>query len=579
MSYGERQILPNGSILHLLCPLLWKLPKINMVESSSEEASSPPQKAIEMGSEKEEEEIQQQVSSLSSVLRPLQAIEPEPEPEPNLPQTEGEGVDYFSNLNEDCLLVILGNLHTFDLLAVAQINDRIHDICLSIARKRPATCYTASLIERRTLNFELIKKSNRNKKLSLLQVENILKRVGNYVTSIYMSSLSFEVVLRSKYPCKTLRINSLLNLVDTYCEHLEHIHLNNFYIKKDMDRFKRLWQNCKSLQLVNFNIIESQLATILEYASQLKTLQLELLPSRSSNAIIGIPVEEITGSCLLNLPKCLEKLFLRNCKGLKLLNLVKVFEANSQLKHFSYSSYHKDAIGMILYGQISKRLKDLEHLRLGPTGEMDSGNTINKIIVMQNLLSLSCLDKLKKLLIDVNGLNVSNLLVKLAEKNTLEELTICNPTVKSKCDVKAVPFSNLKVFKLFFKGQDDITDDIFTALAHNIQLPNMTEFHLQTSDCDETLPNYLYMSHFVNGLNGLLAAAVYLRAIVFEIPNLKISVRNFLDLVRLRQKIKPKAKVSIYLWRENITLELFQYLETNGKSFKDIVNFKSYNLI
>lgn len=264
---------------------------------------------------------------------------------------------------------------------------------------------------------------------------------------------------------------------------------------------------------------------------------------------------------------------LRNIKGLKLIHLLKVFEANSGLKHFSYSSYHQDSIGMIIYGQTTRRLKHLEHLHLGCTGNNDPKHLFSKIVNFHNLHSLANLKQMKGLLFDANGLNIENLLAKLARRNTVEVLTIRDASIKIKNYEKMPTFSSLRVFKLYFKDYDDMRDEFFANLGLSLFVPNLEQFDIEYINFSEGFYRHLFLSKFISGLETFLSSARNLHKLLFKIPQLRISVRSFLQLVKMCEKWKRKSKLTVCLLRENITLELSQYLETNGAQFQNIIEF------
>lgn len=529
-------------MLHILCPLVWKLPIVELDEM---------QMPIDISSGLIQMDSKHQ--SQYSQIQP---------------------VDYISDLNDHCLLHIFENLSTFQLIAVAQLSDRFFAICMRMIQKRPSTYYTAKLVEERIIDFELIKKSNRNNKLTLSETEAILKCVQGFVTTIYMTGSSFEVYMEGENKCKTLKLDCILNILNKYSKNLEHLHLSNFYIVKNMSNYKNIWKNLKSLHLSNYSMEETEIGEILLQAKQLHTFELEILyiPKLTIDYVENFEPQLLSGTCLFKLSKTVKSLTLRNCKGLKLFNLIKVFEINSQLEQFSYSSYHKDAIGMIIFGEVSKRLRNLTSLRLGRTGSNENVNIFKKIIIFQNLSTLANFKYMTSLLFDANGFNISNLLIKLAEKNILKELTIRNASVRtSKTDIPL--FTSLNVFNLFFKNHEEITNNFFVTLSQSLHAPNIEEFDIEFVDSDF---RYLYLSQFINGINTFLSPCMSLRKLLFKIPNLKINVKNYLQLVQIRQRTKYPYPLYIYMLRENMSLELSQYLHTNGNAYKHLIDFKVF---
>lgn len=483
--------------------------------------------------------------------------------------------EYFSDLMEDCLLPILTQLNTFELIAVSQINNYLNGICFMLINKRPRDFYTTTLIDRKILDFHTISKSRGNRTLTFNETALLFKCVGNYVNTIILNNDSFETFSMVPGQCKSLQLDYILELLNVYCAdgNLEHIYINNFYLVKNAGKYKNIWKNLKTLSLINYSMDECEIEAILKQATQLHTLELELVYLTRSypDYIEGFEIEEITGACMFQLSQTVQYLTLRNSRGLQLYNLMKIFELNSQIISFTYTSFHEDAFGPIVYGQIAHRLKNLRYLRLGEIGKNadNIGHRFKSILLHQNMSSLANLNNLTKFVFDGNGLNVTNLLCKLAQNNTLTELTIrnCCINVKSNSigdDNLSSPFTNLKLLRLYFVSKEDLADDFFTGLAHIFQASNLNDLYVEHIDFRDDESSHLYLTQFEIGLENFLKTVKNLKRIMFKIPVLRISVKNYLHLSRVLEGMnrpnEMQVGLPIYLLRRNITMELSQYM-------------------
>lgn len=544
MSFGEKQILPNGNILQILCPLVWDLPNINMERTAI---------------------VSKQNGGTENTV--------EVNEHPSIVVVENQ-TDYFSNLNEDCLLPILTQLNTFELIAVSQINNYLNDICFMLINKRERDFYTTELIDEKILDFETISKSNRNRSLTFAETEALLKCVGGYIKTINLKSSTFKTRSIVLGQCKSLQLDCILQLINRYCArgNLERIYIDSFYLVKNAGQYTNIWKNLKTLSLINYSMDEHEVEAILKQTTQLNTFELELLyiTRAYDDYVDGYDIQFLAGTCMFRLPKTVENLTLRNCRGLKLYNLIKILEFNKQILSFTYTSFYEDAFGAIVYGQIASRLKSLKSLRLGAIGNSsDNAKQFKRIVLHQNIASLANLSCLTKFVFDGNGLNVAKLFFKLAQNNTIIEMSIRNCCIQmdneSMANEDSVPsFTSLKILELFFTSKNDMTDDFFTGLAQVFRTPSLDDFYVEHIDFgnDELKP--LYLTQFENGLELFLKSTMNLRRIMLKIPALRIAVHNYLRLMRLfdrmnRQRDVP-TELPIYLLRRNLTLELSQFL-------------------
>lgn len=472
-------------------------------------------------------------------------------------------LDKFSSLNDDCVRSILQYLDIFELIAVRQLSSRFVAIADKEISTRKQEDFMPFLLKQKIVYFDLIKNRRPTRRITLYEAEKILKCVGNFVTKIHLNSCSFQAVTRREIIKKTIRLELLLRLIENYCDsgNLSGLVIWNFHMVENMRHFSSIWRNLRTLEIVNFDTRESELETILLDCENLGRLEIGVV---EEDVWVDLDEDEtmknnITGSCLSSQPRTIRSLKLTNCKNLNLNALCRYFEQNPQLERFFYTKHPDNGIGIILYGQISRRLKNLRQLSLDGIGRLNNTHFHSSIINMQNINSLSNLKRLKKLKFDACGQDISLLLVRLANNEGLDELSLRNAVIDERMYIKSVPFTGLKIFKIYFKGLNEIFSSYLENISRIVHFLDLEDLHLEYMNIDQ-LGTRIDMEKIERGLLMLMERAPSVGRLFIRIPSLRINISNYKSLVSLCSQRPLQKKLCIYLSRRNMSSSLCQYI-------------------
>lgn len=483
---------------------------------------------------------------------------------------ESPPLDDFSSLNDDCLRLIFKYLDVFELIAVRQLSSRFVAIVDEELGKRKQEDFMPFLLKQKVLYFNLIKDRKRNRRLTLAEAENILKCVGSFVTKIQLASYSFQPLELREVVKKTIRIDLLLGLIEKYCDlsKLSELVIWNFYMVENMSYFTSIWRNLRVLEIVNFDTRESELEVILRSSKNLTRLEVGVLEEPNLPAAFEEDewmANNITGSCLLSQPRTIRSLTLTNCKYLNLNILCRYFEQNPQLDRFFYTKHPQNSIGILLYGQISRRLKNLRQLSIDGISCISKSHLHSSIINLQNLNSLVHLKRLKKLRFDGCGQDISLLLVRLANNESLDELTLCNATVDQRLFVRSVPFVGLRIFKICFSSIGEIFSSYLLNVSRIVHFSDLEELHLEYMNIDQ-LGFRIEMEKVDRGLLLLVERAPSLGRLFIQVPCIRINVASYMALLNICSRRSEPMKLVLYLSRRNIAPSLVRFLADKHKA-------------
>lgn len=469
-----------------------------------------------------------------------------------------DALDYFSPVNDDCLLQILEYLDVFELIALRQTSRRFVPLVDEAIGKQRHEDFLPFLIKNKTLYFDLIKSRMSNRKLTLCETERILKCVGTFVDKIHLTSLPFQQSGKNE----RIQVEPLVTLIDKYCAggNLTSLHLGKFYLVEDLSRFVSVWENLRVLEIHCFEMWDAELKDIFLQCRNLIHLNVEILVDNHKSDTMESPWK-FTGSSLNSLGKSITSMRLSNCKDIQLNELCQFFERNPQMERFSYKKHVDNPIGIILCGQIARRLPNLKHLAIDCTESEYTKHAHTNIIQIQNLNSLTNLKKLTKLMFDACGQDVSSLLLRLAQNNQLEELLLRNAYISDQSSMYPIEFSTLKILKIGFRNVKTIDVSYLKNFKKMIFCPNMQEFHLEYYNAGPE-------NHFVNlvesGLLALLAETPMLEKMFIKIPDFRMNVFHYLAILSTCRARPSKLKLYIYLARMNLTQSLIQHLQSNN---------------
>lgn len=479
---------------------------------------------------------------------------------------ESYKVDHLSALNDDCLREIFKYLSVFDLFLIRTLKKRYVSIVDNVLDKEFNKPYAYQLCHKRALYFNLIahSKSKLDERISLQEVDYMLRSVGNYVNKIQISSTVLRSTENGESYSGVLKLELIMDKILKYCteNRLYHLSIMSFQVYSKMGCYARIWENLHTLELMNYDMYETELEAIFKNCKQLESLKLDLLglPNTINYGTELVNCNKITGACLLYLPKTLIELCLRNCKGLELRMLDIFFQHNGQLKKFQYSSRHFSRVGLKLYSIVSKHLINLKEFHidnLGDRTELMSPVAEN----VQSLISVANLKNLKKLTIDVKNHSISQMLIQIAQNEQLEELFLKNVQINPyPFDGASTQFPSLKILKIHFKDIYELNSLFFENLAKFLRFHNLQEFQIDNPRHDLP-PRRIKMGTLWNGLRLFIVHAKNMSKLYLRVPSIIIDMVDYHNMLFMAELRIPARRFFVHLSRQNLTPGLSNFLD------------------
>lgn len=388
----------------------------------------------------------------------------------------------LTDLNEDCLLEVFGQLTVIDLSAIEQTCLRFQAIAQNIFSKR-----------HRIFDFDEKDKIGDGVRIpyTLHTIRNIIVSFGALITELNISAYVSDPINRER----------IANMLERHCHNLETLRLHDFYFtRKCQPIFGKLFGRLTSLTLGECDLEEKcSVLKLMERCENLTSLKLESC-GKLGNRCIDIAYPKLEEFSIESLYTDDETLYA-------------FFERNGKLKRLKISQ--GGYLGNDVFAQIAMHLKQLESLSIVLNGFDD---------FVHSLTNLLTLNHLKELKLNCSLYSISGFVNRLAEKNTIELLHITDGVLNEQLIDALCKCKRLTSVKL--GSMPNVHDRFLLELAKN--LPQLTEFHL--SKCQTTTQK---------GLVNLVRHSPNLERLYLNKTIIDFTDEVFMELVELRKKRGP----------------------------------------
>lgn len=390
------------------------------------------------------------------------------------------------DLNDDCLLNILGNLDEIDLCAVDETCQRLRQL---------SEYYFHKWYSCKPFLFPTPKENDPRK---FFEVKRILVHFGKYINKLLIAHSGDLELIGS----------------GTYCnQHLHELELNDIYLHRhNLSDCQVLLSNVKRLSLKQCRGKEKNFARFLDSCNSLKELEIS-------------EIYNYCGIFLANKFGQLESIIFKKITSVSSNYVTIFFSKNFNLKkiHLIDCRFTSDDI----FGKIAVYLKNIEEISIQVKNVTNSFE--------KNLTKLSKLPKLKRLEFNCAGHQITSAVYSLASKNTMEHFSISDTKLNKDLCVALSKMKSLKTLKLI-SMQDECRN--FAKLLSSNNLINLEQLYIVNSN----------MFTFKNTLDIVEGVPNLMRLVIKSCDKFSIVIPNeFLRLVQARRKWYSARFLTIYL--------------------------------